>query len=845
MAVIKIDGDASGALRSISQIENALGGIQRSASTVTRSLGGLQTALGAIAGIAFGGSVSKQLYDITVAAQEMTNKLIFATGSVENANKTFGLLASTAQSTGSSLAGTIDLFSKLAQSSTFAGSSNEALALITENFNKTLQISGASGAGAAAALYQFAQAMQKGTLNGDEFRTIMETNGYLMKVLEKQTGLTRTELISMASDGRLSAEMVGRALAESNMIAEDYGKTVRTLPQAFENLNTSLTVAVKNFDKMFGISDALVKVLDLMAKNVGVVIGVIGGIAVAVAALLIPLIPAATAMAVLTGGAAVLGAAALGAAIGYAAQEAGVFGKKTEAAVKSQAQLNAEAKAGLVVNTQRNQQALDLDKSLRQTIDQLKAQNNIETQATGIKSLQLEVEKAVAKEREKYRKTGQAIPAELEKELALETRRKILIEETTKSKQKMLELESSIAVASIQDVGQRQISSQLEAYRLSVTKETYEANKNNLSTLIQQNIQTQALNNYSNELKSSQIEITALSIKDLDLREQSLAVEKERLKFGSLFTAEMEAAVRANVKNNQAVKEAVALEQQRALAAGQAIPQSRVDQITTATGAMTRLDPRLAAEQQYLTEKAAIENSEVMAADQKNQMLQKLEYEHQQKMNGIRLSAFETNLKMAGVTDATILNVAKTTMQQSQMVVQGGIVGIQGGLSMLSGFLEQAGKNNKKAFEAQKAVAIAQTIISTYQAATQAFAAMSLIPFIGPMLGFAAAATIVAAGFANVNAIKAQQYSGRQLGGPVMGGKTYMVGENGPEMFTPNTTGSITRNQDLGGSSPTNINFTIVANDTQGFDQLLSSRKGVIQQIISDAMLERGQRSIV
>jgi hypothetical protein len=226
-------------------------------------------------------------------------------------------------------------------------------------------------------------------------------------------------------------------------------------------------------------------------------------------------------------------------------------------------------------------------------------------------------------------------------------------------------------------------------------------------------------------------------------------------------------------------------------------------------------------------------------------VLQKLEYEHQQKMNGIRLSAFETQLKMAGVTDATILNVAKTTMEQSQMVVQGGIVGIQGGLSMLSGFLEQAGKNNKKAFEAQKAVAIAQTIISTYQAATQAFAAMSAIPFIGPALGFAAAATIVAAGMANVAAIKNQQYSGRQLGGPVMGGTPYMVGENGPELFTPNTTGSITRNQDLGSSAPTNINFTIIANDTQGFDQLLSSRKGVIQQIISDAMLERGQRSIV
>ena len=102
MALIKIDGDASGALRSISQIESALGGIQRSASTVTRSLGGLQTALGAIAGLAVGGSLTKQFYDITVAAQEMTNKLIFATGSVANANKTFGLLAATAQATGSS-----------------------------------------------------------------------------------------------------------------------------------------------------------------------------------------------------------------------------------------------------------------------------------------------------------------------------------------------------------------------------------------------------------------------------------------------------------------------------------------------------------------------------------------------------------------------------------------------------------------------------------------------------------------------------------------------------------------------------------------------------------------------
>jgi hypothetical protein len=206
---------------------------------------------------------------------------------------------------------------------------------------------------------------------------------------------------------------------------------------------------------------------------------------------------------------------------------------------------------------------------------------------------------------------------------------------------------------------------------------------------------------------------------------------------------------------------------------------------------------------------------------------------------------FEEQLKASGVVNTEIVNVAKTTMAQAQMVTQGGIVGIQGALGMLGGFLEQAGKNNKKAFEAQKAVAIAQTVISTYQAATQAFAAMSVIPIIGPALGFAAAATIVAAGLANVAQIRSQQYQGRQLGGPVMGNQSYLVGEAGPEIFTPSTTGSITPNHQMGKGEQVQVNFTIVANDTTGFDELLQSRQGIIKQIISDAMLERGQRSML
>ena len=147
------------------------------------------------------------------------------------------------------------------------------------------------------------------------------------------------------------------------------------------------------------------------------------------------------------------------------------------------------------------------------------------------------------------------------------------------------------------------------------------------------------------------------------------------------------------------------------------------------------------------------------------------------------------------------------------------------------------GAQNKKAFEASKAMNIAMAIMNTYMAATKALATYPW-PF-----GMIAAVGAVAAGMAQVAQIRSQQYSGRSLGGPVMGGNPYIVGENGPELFTPNTTGSITRNSDLGGGGPTNINFTIQANDAQGFDDLLTQRRGMITQFVRDAMQEQGQRS--
>jgi hypothetical protein len=161
------------------------------------------------------------------------------------------------------------------------------------------------------------------------------------------------------------------------------------------------------------------------------------------------------------------------------------------------------------------------------------------------------------------------------------------------------------------------------------------------------------------------------------------------------------------------------------------------------------------------------------------------------------------------------------------------------GINAAAQMFTALGAQNKKAFEAAKAFNIANAIMNTYMAATKALATYP------PPFSFIAAAAAIGMGLAQVAQIRSQQYSGREKGGPVAGGMPYMVGEAGPEIFRPSTSGTIIPNNELGGAgSAVNVNFTINAVDTTNFDDLLINRRGVITQIIRDAMVENGQRGI-
>ena len=81
--------------------------------------------------------------------------------------------------------------------------------------------------------------------------------------------------------------------------------------------------------------------------------------------------------------------------------------------------------------------------------------------------------------------------------------------------------------------------------------------------------------------------------------------------------------------------------------------------------------------------------------------------------------------------------------------------------------------------------------------------------------------------------------SGRATGGPVTPGTTYMVGEQGPELFTPSENGAITSNANLSAPQRPSITLNVNARDAQSF--LKSETQ--IAAMMSRA-LARGQRNM-
>lgn len=120
--------------------------------------------------------------------------------------------------------------------------------------------------------------------------------------------------------------------------------------------------------------------------------------------------------------------------------------------------------------------------------------------------------------------------------------------------------------------------------------------------------------------------------------------------------------------------------------------------------------------------------------------------------------------------------------------------------SLMASIAEQAGRNMQDAF--------AQFLFDPFKGGLKGMLS-GFINTVRQMIAQAASASILknfftwmgglGGGFGSIGSALLKGLTGKAIGGSVMGNRPYMVGERGPELFVPQTSGSITPNNRLGG----------------------------------------------
>lgn len=151
----------------------------------------------------------------------------------------------------------------------------------TETLSKSVTLSGLSTLEAGQALRQLSQALNKGKLDGDEFRTVMETMPLLFTALSKELNVSKGELLDLAPKGKITADVIRKAVARMGKdVDEAFSKLPVTIGQSFTVLQNKITEYISNTDKATGVNTLLANSVLTLANNLNLLGGAVVGVGI-------------------------------------------------------------------------------------------------------------------------------------------------------------------------------------------------------------------------------------------------------------------------------------------------------------------------------------------------------------------------------------------------------------------------------------------------------------------------------------------------------------------------------------------------------------------------------------
>ena len=309
--------------RKVEQLNSELEQTDGKASAAAGGLGKIGSVLAGFASISF----AKSMLDTADAMQSINAQVRQVVSSESEYLAVQRQLLDVANNTRASLESTANLYVSTSRALKDYGYTQQEILTFTEATNNAMAIGGVQAQQQAAALMQLSQALGSGVLQGDEFKSIAEAAPILLDTIAEYMGKSRAEIKKLGSEGQLTADVIFKAISGAS---EKFGEQAAKMPMT---MGQALTVFSNNWQSMVskllndsGAMSGIAAVIKLIADNLNLVVPIVAGFAVAVAAAVAPTLALNVALLANPFG---IVAVAIGAVIGLIAQfgdEIDVFG---------------------------------------------------------------------------------------------------------------------------------------------------------------------------------------------------------------------------------------------------------------------------------------------------------------------------------------------------------------------------------------------------------------------------------------------------------------------------------------------------------------------------------------
>jgi len=263
----------AGAIAGGRAVERSLGRINARADALRTSLARTFAFIGVGAGV-------RALVNYADTLTNVQNRLKLVTNSQQELTERTSDLFGIANRTRSSFESTATLYNRVALSARELGKSQEELLQFTESLNQAIILSGVSATEARNGLIQLSQGIASGALRGDELRSVLEQLPAVADVIAERLGVTRGELRLMGAEGLITADIILDAFKDAREELEDrFALTVPTVSQSFEILKNKVIEFVGAVDQSGGVSQKLSQAILFIADNAETLLRSFGALA--------------------------------------------------------------------------------------------------------------------------------------------------------------------------------------------------------------------------------------------------------------------------------------------------------------------------------------------------------------------------------------------------------------------------------------------------------------------------------------------------------------------------------------------------------------------------------------